>query len=552
MRMTDELITAEIMEFYGKGGIPGVTIASCEALCEATAQLDMRTPTPSAVLSPSSAPRPSRTLTRRDGATCSRAPARARSRTLASSSTRARSSRSASAPPRRRGSTVRQRHRTPHPTLRLTTHPLTLCQIRSAWASQHARRRAAAHARRRGGHGRAGARHELPGARRGRAAAAAHDRRGDVNARVCKATRRHRLLGAQPLDRGGRRAHALAHRGREHAHLPQGREPVHPDLLGPRPARAHVRAPQAVRLQAGLGPAHGGRRRGAAAAAGRARRRTSTTPCGRRRRRPASSAPRSRSTCARRSGRASWPSARAGSRACSTARSAWPSPRAWASTSRSPATAWSRPFARRICWHSCNGESHAGGQARPKPARAHRPLLHPSAHPLSPQDDGFTSARARAARRTRASTSCCGAVCAPGPMAPHQRLRSPPHAPCRAQGVPARGPRAIQNHYDSKCALTPPSPPRPPRAAAAAHGRVRALRAEPAAAAAAARALLPGARARRREGLRPRLRDRLVRHVPRHRRRLRRAARHGQRAAPLVRAVRGHGHRGGLLPGARK
>lgn len=40
VRMTDELITAEIMEFYGKGGIPGVTSASCEALCEATAQLD--------------------------------------------------------------------------------------------------------------------------------------------------------------------------------------------------------------------------------------------------------------------------------------------------------------------------------------------------------------------------------------------------------------------------------------------------------------------------------------------------------------------------------
>ena len=30
VRMTDELITAEIMEFYGKGGIPGVSLASCE------------------------------------------------------------------------------------------------------------------------------------------------------------------------------------------------------------------------------------------------------------------------------------------------------------------------------------------------------------------------------------------------------------------------------------------------------------------------------------------------------------------------------------------
>ena len=44
VRMTDELITAEIMEFYGSGGIPSVTQASCEALCEATAQLDFAHP----------------------------------------------------------------------------------------------------------------------------------------------------------------------------------------------------------------------------------------------------------------------------------------------------------------------------------------------------------------------------------------------------------------------------------------------------------------------------------------------------------------------------
>ena len=44
VRMTDSLITAEIMEFYGKGGIPGVTVASCEALCEATAQVDTAKP----------------------------------------------------------------------------------------------------------------------------------------------------------------------------------------------------------------------------------------------------------------------------------------------------------------------------------------------------------------------------------------------------------------------------------------------------------------------------------------------------------------------------
>ena len=37
-RMTDALITHELMQFYGKGGIPGITAGSCEALCEATKQ----------------------------------------------------------------------------------------------------------------------------------------------------------------------------------------------------------------------------------------------------------------------------------------------------------------------------------------------------------------------------------------------------------------------------------------------------------------------------------------------------------------------------------
>ena len=39
-RMTDALITHEIMTFYGKGGIPGVSFGSCQALCEATKQDD--------------------------------------------------------------------------------------------------------------------------------------------------------------------------------------------------------------------------------------------------------------------------------------------------------------------------------------------------------------------------------------------------------------------------------------------------------------------------------------------------------------------------------
>lgn len=49
------------------------------------------------------------------------------------------------------------------------------------------------------------------------------------------------------------------------------------------------------------------------------------------------------------------------------------------------------PFCERVCWHSCDGESHANGQARSKPQEPPH-LLPPSPeHPLSLlQDDGFT------------------------------------------------------------------------------------------------------------------------------------------------------------------
>ena len=40
VRMTDALVTHEIMATYGAGGIPGLTAASCEALCEALTQIE--------------------------------------------------------------------------------------------------------------------------------------------------------------------------------------------------------------------------------------------------------------------------------------------------------------------------------------------------------------------------------------------------------------------------------------------------------------------------------------------------------------------------------
>ena len=45
VRMTDALITAEIMEFYGKGGIPGVTPGLVRGALRGTAQLDDVHPT---------------------------------------------------------------------------------------------------------------------------------------------------------------------------------------------------------------------------------------------------------------------------------------------------------------------------------------------------------------------------------------------------------------------------------------------------------------------------------------------------------------------------
>jgi len=77
------------------------------------------------------------------------------------------------------------------------------------------------------------------------------------------------------------------------------------------------------------------------------------------------------------------------------------------------------PFCERICWHSCNGESHAGGRVRPKPAR---PIARSCTHPRTPfrrRTTASTSARARAARRTRASTSCCGGFVPLGPYWHH-------------------------------------------------------------------------------------------------------------------------------------
>ena len=106
-RVTDELITHELMAFYGKGGIPGVTVGSVRLLNSNSspkvctfggsdfhrlrvrsarhfARAQSRTRTPRAPTSAtrllSSAPRPSRTRIARAGATCCRCARRRRHR----------------------------------------------------------------------------------------------------------------------------------------------------------------------------------------------------------------------------------------------------------------------------------------------------------------------------------------------------------------------------------------------------------------------------------------------------------------------------------------
>ena len=150
VRMTDALITAEIMTFYGSGGIPGVTSFSCEALCEATAQVDDAHPTARCrafafkraspfsyvdqtgwcyllqvrVLPPVHHTVALLTL----DLACFRMREPVRLRTLAWNSTRVRSSRSASAAQARRGLTVRPM---PLNATRVTALPLALTISRS-------------------------------------------------------------------------------------------------------------------------------------------------------------------------------------------------------------------------------------------------------------------------------------------------------------------------------------------------------------------------------------------------------------------------------------
>ena len=108
---------------------------------------------------------------------------------------------------------------------------LTLGRSALCGAPVDQRRCASAHTRRRCGHGSAGSRHELPGARRGWAATAAHC--GGVHGNACVRETKWScgLLGslATSSRRPGLCDDALAHGGQLSSGYSQGREPVHSD-----------------------------------------------------------------------------------------------------------------------------------------------------------------------------------------------------------------------------------------------------------------------------------------------------------------------------------
>jgi hypothetical protein len=140
------------------------------------------------------------------------------------------------------------------------------------------------------------------------------------------------------------------------------------------------------------------------------------------------------------------------------------------------------PFCEKVCWHSCHGDSHAGGM-----------------------EDGFASCPSEGC----AQDSCLDFLL-------RQETRHLNHAHVAnfsfvpqslfcTQGVPSRDPPRHPKHLRHQVCARAALAAAPSVPATAALGLLRAGGPAPAAAAAAARALLPAARTRHGERLRPRL-----------------------------------------------
>jgi len=230
---------------------------------------------------------------------------------------------------------------------------------------------------------------------------------------------------------------------------------VHPDRLGPRPARAHVRAHQAVRLKASKWAVDRGRRGGAAAAAGRAdaallRPNAGPASASRAQARLARDLRAQGGAAARRGHLRGRARGRAAPRDlhghCQEPRQVPTDRRLW------PGRALLRKgllaFLQRRVARGRPGALKASGTA----ACSH---AHPSTRPLCHRTTASPSARARAARRTRASTFCFGATL---PSTNHLGYCAHPlYAPCRAQGVPDRAaPRHPEHVRQGKNAFSNP------------------------------------------------------------------------------------------------
>ena len=207
------------------------------------------------------------------------------------------------------------------------------------------------------------------------------------------------------------------------------------------------------------------------------------------------------------------------------------------------------PFCERICWHSCQGESHIGGvrdcAIRTKnaiPPTQYTPRLHLLRRPTT----ASWSARPRAAPTTRASTFCFGAFIRTTSLS----LHAAPSLTILVQGVSTRGrsrdPEPLR-HKLLAGAAQPAATTRATTATSAATCRPQPTSSE----AASASSLSGTTHSRRRKGLAGRLSAHFVRTVQECGRRLRRRDRgRAQRAARLGRAVRRAPRRAIVLLGA--
>ena len=213
--MTDALVDNDVMNFYGKDGIPGVTVGSCEALCEATKKDANRTDASQCYLYgfKRQAPFSYVDLTGRCWLLRAAGACKPEDFGIELYTRNIESERQCTALAPGLWSAQRP-HRPPR-----RKQDLTAC-VRARFRSglpRHApdrRRLARAQPRRRRGLGRGGALSRLPGAGGGRTSSPSNNLGGYEHGRFCTSKRGLGLLGPLPQHRARRRDFTLDLRGR--------------------------------------------------------------------------------------------------------------------------------------------------------------------------------------------------------------------------------------------------------------------------------------------------------------------------------------------------